>query len=157
MWFARLYWSSFKLSSDNPPVEVVLLCVCGRERLSLAERSDGAEGKGDSGDLFLYSPLKVVIFVALMCGMLVLMYFFYNVLGECHWQQDHGQWAVTVSTGSMTFIFCSVQTVYVIIAIFCLASASALFSCFDAVLEKLGCGTVRCVSSFWKCSCLALQ
>ncbi|KAA8578399.1 hypothetical protein FQN60_016761 [Etheostoma spectabile] len=31
--------------------------------------------------------------------------------------------------------------VYVIIVIFCLASASALFSCLDAVMEKLGCGT----------------
>lgn len=57
-------------------------CVCGRERLSLAERSDGADGKADSGEVFLYSPLKVFIFVALMCGMLVLMYFFYHVLGE---------------------------------------------------------------------------
>lgn len=86
---------------------------CERERLSHTERSDGGDGRADSGDVFLYSPLKVVIFVALMCGMLVLMYFFYHVL------------------------------VYFIIVIFCLASASALFSCFDAVLEKLGCGTIR--------------
>uniref|UniRef100_A0A669B8X8 Signal peptide peptidase like 2A n=1 Tax=Oreochromis niloticus TaxID=8128 RepID=A0A669B8X8_ORENI len=72
--------------------------VCFRERLN---------------KLSLYSPLKVVIFVALMCGMLVLMYFFYKVL------------------------------VYIIIAIFCLASASALYSCFDAVMDKIGCGTLR--------------
>lgn len=65
------------------PVWVKLLThVYGRERLSLAERSDGGEGKADSGEVFLYSPLKVVIFVALMCGMLVLMYFFYHVLGK---------------------------------------------------------------------------
>jgi len=44
----------------------------------------GGEDKADSGDVFLYSPLKVVIFVGLMCGMLVLMYFFYNILGECN-------------------------------------------------------------------------
>ncbi|XP_068455440.1 signal peptide peptidase-like 2A isoform X2 [Clinocottus analis] len=73
----------------------------------------GGESKADSGELFLYSPLKVVIFVAMMCGMLVLMYFFYNVL------------------------------VYIIIAIFCLASASALFGCLDAVMEKIGCATGR--------------
>ena len=42
----------------------------------------GGENKADSGELFLYSPLKVVIFVAMMCGMLVLMYYFYNILGE---------------------------------------------------------------------------
>lgn len=40
-----------------------------------------------------------------------------------------------------SFVF--ISTVYVIIAIFCMASASALFSCFDAVLDKLGCGTVK--------------
>lgn len=59
------------------------LCICGRDRLNGgAERGGGGEGKAESGELFLYSPLKVIFFVALMCGMLVLMYFFYNVLGE---------------------------------------------------------------------------
>uniref|UniRef100_A0A3B4WH36 Signal peptide peptidase-like 2A n=1 Tax=Seriola lalandi dorsalis TaxID=1841481 RepID=A0A3B4WH36_SERLL len=86
----------------------------------------GGESKADSGELFLYSPLKVVIFVAMMCGMLVLMYFFYNVL------------------------------VYVIIAIFCLASASALFSCLDAVMEKIGCGTVSFSIRNWNFSVRSL-
>uniref|UniRef100_A0A8C4I4B7 PA domain-containing protein n=1 Tax=Dicentrarchus labrax TaxID=13489 RepID=A0A8C4I4B7_DICLA len=80
----------------------------------------------DSGELFLYSPLKVVIFVGLMCGMLVLMYFFYNVL------------------------------VYIIIAIFCMASASALFSCLDAVMEKIGCGTVSFSVRNWNFSVRSL-
>uniref|UniRef100_A0AAQ5XCY2 PA domain-containing protein n=1 Tax=Amphiprion ocellaris TaxID=80972 RepID=A0AAQ5XCY2_AMPOC len=78
--------------------------------------------KADSGQLSLYSPLKVVIFVAMMCGMLVLMYYFYYVL------------------------------VYIIIAIFCLASASALFSCIDAVLEKIGCGTLSFSVRNWNFS-----
>ncbi|XP_064846115.1 signal peptide peptidase-like 2A isoform X4 [Oncorhynchus masou masou] len=80
--------------------------ACERERLSA---SRGGEEKSDSGDLALYSPLKVVIFVGLMCLMLVLMYFFYKYL------------------------------VYVIIAIFCLASATALFSCLDALLDLAKC------------------
>ncbi|XP_038824884.1 signal peptide peptidase-like 2A isoform X4 [Salvelinus namaycush] len=88
--------------------------ACERERLS-ASRGGGGRGggggeeKSDSGDLALYSPLKVVIFVGLMCLMLVLMYFFYKYL------------------------------VYVIIAIFCLASATALFSCLDALLDLAKC------------------
>ncbi|KAM4602753.1 signal peptide peptidase-like 2A isoform 2-T2 [Polymixia lowei] len=87
--------------------------ACERDRLDTGAAYGGrGEDKADGGDLFLYSPLKVVIFVALMCGMLVLMYYFYNVL------------------------------VYVIIAIFCLASATALFSCLDAVMDKIGCGTL---------------
>ncbi|KAJ7994829.1 hypothetical protein DPEC_G00253520 [Dallia pectoralis] len=69
----------------------------------------GEEEKCDSGDMALYSPLKVVIFVGLMCLMLVLMYFFYRYL------------------------------VYVIIAIFCLSSAAALFSCLDALLNLARC------------------
>ncbi|XP_041917626.1 signal peptide peptidase-like 2A isoform X2 [Alosa alosa] len=82
-----------------------------------AEKDKQSEGafpgrteETSSGELSLYSPLKVVIFVALMCTMLVLMYFFYRWL------------------------------VYVIIAIFCLASATALYSCLDALLNKVGCG-----------------
>lgn len=86
--------------------------ACERERLSQGPAQGGGEEKNDSGDLSLYSPLKVVIFVALMCLMLVLMYYFFKYL------------------------------VYVIIAIFCLASATALFSCVDAVLDKIGCGTL---------------
>uniref|UniRef100_A0A3B4WMG8 Signal peptide peptidase-like 2A n=1 Tax=Seriola lalandi dorsalis TaxID=1841481 RepID=A0A3B4WMG8_SERLL len=78
--------------------------ACERDRLKSGVAGvGGGESKADSGELFLYSPLKVVIFVAMMCGMLVLMYFFYNVL------------------------------VYVIIAIFCLASASALLCLFECV------------------------
>ncbi|KAM6980578.1 signal peptide peptidase-like 2A [Aplochiton taeniatus] len=87
--------------------------TCERDRLSAGPTLGGrGEGKTESGDLTLYSPLKVLIFVGLMCGMLVLMYYFYNVL------------------------------VYMIIGIFCLASASALFSCLDAILDKMGCGTL---------------
>ncbi|XP_039987275.1 signal peptide peptidase-like 2A isoform X2 [Xiphias gladius] len=101
--------------------------ACERDRLnSEAVGGGGGENKADSGELSLYSPLKVVIFVAMMCGMLVLMYFFYSVL------------------------------VYIIIAIFCLASASALFSCFDAVMEKLGCGTVSFSIRNWNFSVRSL-
>ncbi|KAI2647824.1 Signal peptide peptidase-like 2A [Labeo rohita] len=44
--------------------------------------SDAGEGQSDSNELSLYSPLKVLLFVAMMCVMLVLMYFFYRWLGE---------------------------------------------------------------------------
>uniref|UniRef100_A0A4W5MLW6 PA domain-containing protein n=1 Tax=Hucho hucho TaxID=62062 RepID=A0A4W5MLW6_9TELE len=91
--------------------------ACERERLS-ASRGGGGEEKSDSGDLALYSPLKVVIFVGLMCLMLVLMYFFYKYL------------------------------VYVIIAIFCLASATALFSCLDALLDLAKCSPMSFSVSF---------
>lgn len=55
--------------------------VCIRDRLEGVLDSRG-DSKGESGDLFLYSPLKVIFFVGLMSGMLLLMYFFYNVLGK---------------------------------------------------------------------------
>ncbi|XP_054627006.1 signal peptide peptidase-like 2A isoform X2 [Dunckerocampus dactyliophorus] len=83
--------------------------ACERDGLSSSGGCGSAGYKADSGDLFLASPLKVVIFVALMCGMIILMYYFYNYL------------------------------VYIIIAMFCFASATALFQCLNAVLEKLRC------------------
>ncbi|XP_074523285.1 signal peptide peptidase-like 2A isoform X2 [Halichoeres trimaculatus] len=101
--------------------------ACERERLNSSFAGGGNdENKPDSGELFLYSPLKVIFFVALMCVMLVLMYFFYNIL------------------------------VYVIIAIFCLASASALFSCLDAVMNLIGCGTVSFSVRNWTFSVRSL-
>ncbi|XP_061880543.1 signal peptide peptidase-like 2A isoform X1 [Entelurus aequoreus] len=82
---------------------------CSRDSPNSGPGQISAEDKADSEDSFLTSPLKVLIFVALMCSVLVLMYYFYNIL------------------------------VYFFIAMFSFASASALFSCCDAVLEKLGC------------------
>lgn len=79
-----------------------------KEKQSVTVLSAGEE-RSDSGDLTLYSPLKVLLFVVLMCVMLVLMYFFYRYL------------------------------VYVIIAIFCLASATGLYSCLEALLNAVGC------------------
>lgn len=52
-----------------------------RAKQSVTVLSPGEE-KSDSGDLTLYSPLKVVLFVVLMCVMLVLMYFYFKYLGE---------------------------------------------------------------------------
>ncbi|KAF7644628.1 hypothetical protein LDENG_00218880 [Lucifuga dentata] len=117
----KLYSPPF--SKIDPSIGVMLLIAiftvamggywsgaCERDRLTAGTAGRG-EHKADSGELYLYSPLKVVILVALMCGMLVLMYFFYSIL------------------------------VYVIIAVFCLASATALFSCLDTVMDKIGCGT----------------
>ncbi|KAL4660735.1 signal peptide peptidase-like 2A-like [Arapaima gigas] len=83
-----------------------------REKLNTGPGCGDGRGQTASGDLSLYSPLKVVLFVLLMCGMLVLMYFFYKIL------------------------------VYIIIAIFCVASAAALYSCLDAIMEKIGCWTL---------------
>lgn len=56
------------------------MCVC-RAKQSVTVFSEG-EDRSDSGDLTLYSPMKVLLFVVLMCVMLVLMYFFYRYLGE---------------------------------------------------------------------------
>ncbi|XP_036420471.1 signal peptide peptidase-like 2A isoform X2 [Colossoma macropomum] len=86
----------------------------------------GGEERGDSGDVTLYSPLKVLLFVVLMCGMLVLMYFFYKWL------------------------------VYVIIVIFCLASASALYSCLDALANAVGCSKLNVLCGERSCSVRSL-
>ncbi|XP_062860682.1 signal peptide peptidase-like 2A isoform X2 [Trichomycterus rosablanca] len=85
-----------------------------REKLNARALSAGEDDSG--GELSLYSPLKILLFVVLMCGMLLLMYFFYRYL------------------------------VYVIIVIFCLASATGLYSCLKALLNAMGCSklSVQC-------------
>ncbi|XP_060780251.1 signal peptide peptidase-like 2A isoform X2 [Neoarius graeffei] len=82
-----------------------------KAKQSVTVFSEG-EDRSDSGDLTLYSPMKVLLFVVLMCVMLVLMYFFYRYL------------------------------VYVIIVIFCLASATGLYSCLEALLNAVGCSKI---------------
>lgn len=52
----------------------------------------------------------------------------------------------------LTFSPLCLHPVYVIIVIFCLASASALFSCLDALLDLVGCGTVRYDAGPTSCS-----
>lgn len=92
-----------------------------KERQCVTALSAG-DDRSDSGDLTLYSPLKVLLFVVLMCVMLVLMYFFYRYL------------------------------VYVIIVIFCLASANGLYSCLEALLNAVGCGKISVSCGERSCS-----
>lgn len=84
-----------------------------------------------------------------MCGMLVLMYYFYNVLGEWDKKTNTQTKALMYSKGVqisgilLMWHMSLFPPVYIIIAIFCLASATALFSCLDAVMDKMGCATGR--------------
>ncbi|XP_030045449.1 signal peptide peptidase-like 2A isoform X2 [Microcaecilia unicolor] len=59
------------------------------------------------------SPLSVVVFLVICCVMLLLLYFFYKWL------------------------------VYVIIAVFCIASAVSLFNCLAALIRKISFGQCR--------------
>ncbi|XP_075388234.1 signal peptide peptidase-like 2A isoform X1 [Tenrec ecaudatus] len=62
-----------------------------------------------------FSPLTVVIFVVICCVMMVLLYFFYKWL------------------------------VYVMIAIFCIASVTSLYNCLAALIHKIPCGQCKFV------------
>ncbi|XP_053783933.1 signal peptide peptidase-like 2A isoform X2 [Desmodus rotundus] len=67
-------------------------------------------------DYLTFSPLTVVVFVVICCVMMVLLYFFYKWL------------------------------VYVMIAIFCIASAMSLYNCLAALIHKIPYGqcTIVC-------------
>nr|XP_025977104.1 signal peptide peptidase-like 2A [Dromaius novaehollandiae] len=60
-----------------------------------------------------FTPLTVILFVVICCVMLVLLYFFYKWL------------------------------VYVIISVFCLASAMSLYNCLAALIGEIPCGQCR--------------
>ncbi|KAM9635851.1 signal peptide peptidase-like 2A isoform 1-T1 [Trichechus inunguis] len=62
-----------------------------------------------------FSPLTVVIFVVICCVMMVLLYFFYKWL------------------------------VYVMIAVFCIASATSLYNCLAALIHKIPYGQCKIV------------
>lgn len=97
----------------------------------------GADGepRKKKDDNVTFTPLTVVVFVAVCCAMILLLYFFYKWL------------------------------VYVIIAVFCLASAMSLFNCLAAIISKVPFGQCRltCFNKtaevrllFLAASCLAL-
>uniref|UniRef100_A0A8C4YMI6 PA domain-containing protein n=1 Tax=Gopherus evgoodei TaxID=1825980 RepID=A0A8C4YMI6_9SAUR len=67
-----------------------------------------------------FTPLTVIIFVVICCAMLLLLYFFYKWL------------------------------VYVIISVFCLASAMSLYNCLSALIRKISFGQCRyCMSLYF--------
>ncbi|MEE6503164.1 hypothetical protein FKM82_004759 [Ascaphus truei] len=71
------------------------------------------EGRRKKDDNVTFTPVIVVLFVVICCVMLLLLYFFYMWL------------------------------VYVIISVFCLASAMSLFNCLSALIQNLSCGRCR--------------
>ncbi|EHB17939.1 Signal peptide peptidase-like 2A, partial [Heterocephalus glaber] len=82
------------------------------ENMQEVTDTEDTETKKKKEENLTFSPLTVVIFVAICCVMMVLLYFFYKWL------------------------------VYVMIAIFCVASAMSLYNCLAALIQKIPCG--RC-------------
>ncbi|XP_053573417.1 signal peptide peptidase-like 2A isoform X2 [Bombina bombina] len=75
--------------------------------------SSEREGRKQNDDNVTFTPLTVILFVVICCVMLLLLYFFYKWL------------------------------VYVIICVFCLASAMSLFNCLSALIRKIPFGNCR--------------
>nr|XP_045012404.1 signal peptide peptidase-like 2A isoform X2 [Jaculus jaculus] len=80
------------------------------ENLKIMANPDNKEMRKKKEEYLTFSPLTVVIFVVTCCIMMVLLYFFYKWL------------------------------VYVMIAIFCIASAMSLYNCLAALIHKIPCG-----------------
>ncbi|KAG8440534.1 hypothetical protein GDO86_006325 [Hymenochirus boettgeri] len=83
------------------------------EDLRPSPGGDEMEGSKKKDDNVTFTPLTVILFVVICCVMLLLLYFFYKWL------------------------------VYVIIAVFCLASASSLFNCLSAIIQNIPYGRCR--------------
>ncbi|XP_069844471.1 signal peptide peptidase-like 2A isoform X3 [Dipodomys merriami] len=86
------------------------------ENLKTITSTEEREMRKKKEEYVTFSPLTVVVFVVICCVMMVLLYFFYKWL------------------------------VYVIIAIFCIASAMSLYNCLAALIHKIPCGqcTITC-------------
>uniref|UniRef100_A0A8C7E7N2 PA domain-containing protein n=1 Tax=Naja naja TaxID=35670 RepID=A0A8C7E7N2_NAJNA len=100
---------------------IAMFCVSlggywsGRAELEKLKRgpNPGSNESLSDEETLTLTPLSTVIFVSSCCIMLVLMYFFYKWL------------------------------VYVVIAIFCLASVSSMYCCLSALLKKIPYGQCR--------------
>ncbi|XP_072594643.1 signal peptide peptidase-like 2A isoform X1 [Vulpes vulpes] len=80
------------------------------ESMKAVTNTEDREMRRKKDEYLTFSPLTVVIFVVVCCVMMVLLYFFYKWL------------------------------VYVMIAIFCIASAMSLYNCLAALIRKIPCG-----------------
>ncbi|XP_055291588.1 signal peptide peptidase-like 2A isoform X2 [Moschus berezovskii] len=80
------------------------------ENMKAMTNTEDREMRKKKEEYFTFSPLTVIIFVVICCIMMVLLYFFYKWL------------------------------VYVMIAIFCIASAMSLYNCLAALVRKIQCG-----------------
>ncbi|KAM6426120.1 signal peptide peptidase-like 2A isoform 1-T1 [Liasis olivaceus] len=100
---------------------IAMFCVSlggywsGRAELEKLKRgpTSGSSSSLSDEESLTLTPVTVVIFVTSCCAMLVLMYYFYKWL------------------------------VYVVISIFCIASASSMYSCLSALLKKIPYGQCR--------------
>ncbi|XP_029807677.1 signal peptide peptidase-like 2A isoform X2 [Suricata suricatta] len=86
------------------------------ENMKAVTNTEDREMRRKKEEYLTFSPLTVVIFVVICCVMMVLLYFFYKWL------------------------------VYVMIAIFCIASAMSLYNCLAALIRKIPCG--QCAITF---------
>uniref|UniRef100_A0A8C5MBC0 Signal peptide peptidase like 2A n=1 Tax=Leptobrachium leishanense TaxID=445787 RepID=A0A8C5MBC0_9ANUR len=83
------------------------------EDLRPSPSSGDVQARKQKDDNVTFTPITVVLFFVICCVMLLLLYYFYQYL------------------------------VYVIIAVFCLASAMSLFNCLSALIEKIPYGRCR--------------
>ncbi|XP_005068522.1 signal peptide peptidase-like 2A isoform X2 [Mesocricetus auratus] len=86
------------------------------ENMRSVTDAEDKEMRRKKEEYLTFSPLTVVMFVVICCVMIVLLYFFYKWL------------------------------VYVMIAIFCIASAMSLYNCLAALVHRMPCGqcTISC-------------
>ncbi|KAG8505366.1 Signal peptide peptidase-like 2A, partial [Galemys pyrenaicus] len=86
------------------------------ENMKAVTNAEEGEVRRKKEEYLTFSPLTVVMFVVICCVMMVLLYFFYKWL------------------------------VYVMIAIFCIASAMSLYNCLAALIRNIPCGqcTIVC-------------
>ncbi|XP_017653318.1 signal peptide peptidase-like 2A isoform X2 [Nannospalax galili] len=86
------------------------------ENLKAVTSTEDRDLRSKKEEYLTLNPLTVVVFVVICCVMMVLLYFFYRWL------------------------------VYVMIAIFCIASAMGLYNCLAVLIAKIPCGhcTIAC-------------
>ena len=108
---------------------------------ALSLQANGKKHGGPVGEelSLRVSPGYIIFFVLLMCGMLVMLYFFFDYLGKYAWA-THAYVIVTrkkyihlMAIKNLNNFECFLS-VYLIIGMFCLATTIAVYSCFEPVI-----------------------
>lgn len=111
------------------------------------KRDDGPEKQED--EAVDVTPVMTCVFVVMCCSMLVLLYYFYDLLGARPQAggprrgDAAGPEGGRVVCGPGLWPHGPAPAVYVVIGIFCLASATGLYSCLAPCVRRLPFGKCR--------------
>lgn len=90
--------------------------------------------------------MLVGVFVLCMCGMLLLLYFFFSYLGMYRWKTSFQKipFGHSILQADNSYLIAPpFVLVYVIIGLFALASTTAVYQCLEPIVRRIPIGAAK--------------